>query len=250
MPIASTSSSILVEDDTTNCLFDTAGGHDILVRFHEAKKDPTTIKNIFITHYDSDHILGIVPLIRAFHRDTKPQQRRIFCSKEVKDAIDSLFVYVAKKHYDPMKSSLNFVLVEHGSEYTHNGWTFKFFDIKSKASPQMGCTITFPDGKRLAFLGDEPLRSHYADMVKECDVLIHNAFCLDEQQETFKPHEKNHSTVKEAALTATSLKAKTLALYHMEDTTLATRKQKYLKEAKQYFSGEVVVPCDGDNHQF
>lgn len=90
------------------------------------------------------------------------------------------------------------------------GWEITFFDVKSDKSPQMGCCIKFPDSKKLAFLGDEPLREHYIDIVKNCDVLIHNAFCLDSQQDIFKPHEKNHSTVKEATINATKIKAKNL----------------------------------------
>ena len=250
MPIASTCSSMLVEDEKNNILFDAAGGHDILARFNDVKEDPTKIKNILITHYDSDHILGIVPLVRTFHRWAKPQKRNIFCSPDVKNAIDSLFKYVAKKHYDSVKDTFNFVVIKHGTEYEDNGWKFNFFDVKSPASPQMGCVITFPDGTKLSFLGDEPLRDHYLDMVKDCDVLIHDAFCLDTEQEIYKPHPKNHSTVKEAALNATKLNAKKLVLYHMEDKTLKTRKTKYLKEVKQNFSGDVFVPLDGDQYKF
>lgn len=57
MPIASSCSSILMEDDKNNLLLDAGGGHDLLVNFNKVNYKPATIKNIFITHYDSDHIL-------------------------------------------------------------------------------------------------------------------------------------------------------------------------------------------------
>ncbi len=88
MPTTSSCSCVLIEDDTHNFLFDAGGGHDILVQFAKAKVDPTIIKNIFISHYDSDHILGIVPLARAFRRWAKPQPRTIFCSEEVQKTIE------------------------------------------------------------------------------------------------------------------------------------------------------------------
>ena len=250
MPIASSCSSILVEDDKNNLLLDVGGGHDILVNFNKANCEPTKIKNIFITHYDSDHILGIVPLVRAFHRWAEPQKRNIFCSQEVKNAIDSLFQYVAKKHYIPVKEHLNFIILKNKETHKTNSWEINFFDVKSDKSPQMGCLIKFPDGKKLAFLGDEPLRNHYIDIVKDCDILIHNAFCLDPQQDIFKPHEKNHNTVKEAAINATKINAKNLVLYHMEDKTIKTRKKEYLKEAKENFRGNVFVPIDLDTYKF
>lgn len=250
MPIASSCSSILVEDDENNLLLDAGGGHDLLVNFNKAKYKPTMIRNIFITHYDSDHILGIIPLVRAFHRWAPPQRRNIFCSPEVKRAIDSLFQYVAKKHYIPVKEYLNFRVIKNNEVHNISGWEITFFDVKSDKSPQMGCRIKFPDGVKLAFLGDEPLRNHYLDIVKDCDVLIHNAFCLHQQQGLFRPHEKNHSTVREAAINATKINTKKLVLFHLEDKTLKTRKKEYLKEAQAHFSGDIFVPQDLDSWAF
>lgn len=250
MPLRSSSSCTLLEDKATNLLLDAGGGHDILGKFHAAKVNPTAVKNIFITHYDSDHILGIVPLVRAFSRWAKPQKRNIFCSLEVKNAIDSLFQYISKTHFDIIKPYLNFIIIKDGMNYKLNDWTLTFFDIKSKGTPQMGCTITFPDNTKLAFLGDEPFRESYFKFVKDSDIVMHNAFCLDSQQDIFKPHEKNHSTVKEAAANASKIGAKTLILIHMEDDTLKTRKKKYLQEARENFKGEIVVPVDLDTFEF
>jgi len=250
MPVVSSCSSILIDDQENNLLLDVGGGHDILVNFKKAKYEPTAIKNIFITHYDSDHILGIIPLIRSFHRWAEPQKRNIFCSQEVKNAIDSLFKYVAKKHYDHVRKHLNFIIIKDRETRKVNDWEITFFDVKSDKSPQMGCLIRFHDGKKLAFLGDEPLRDHYIDIVKDCDVLIHNAFCLDAQKDTFKPHEKNHNTAKEAAMNATKLNAKNLILLHMEDKTLKTRKKEYLKEVKKNFAGKAFIPIDLDLYEF
>ena len=56
---------MLVEDDTS-LMLDLAGGHDLTVKMHQAGKDPLDIRNIFITHFDSDHILGLFPLMRYF----------------------------------------------------------------------------------------------------------------------------------------------------------------------------------------
>ncbi len=251
MPVRSSCTAILLEDEKNNILFDAGGGHDVLNRFHDAGKDPSTVENIFLTHYDSDHILGLVPIMRAWHRWAEPKKRMIFCSIEVKKAIDSLFVYVAKKHYDPVKENINFVILEDRLEYTLNGWKICFFDIKSPgSSPQFGCKILFPDKASLAFLGDEPLREHYLDIVKDSTVMIHEAFCLDGQETEFNAHQKNHSTAKEAAENASRAGVKNLLFYHMEDRTIGTRKVEYTKEARQYFKGEVFVPIDGDVYEF
>ena len=51
----------------------------------------------------------------------------------------------------------------------------------------------------------------------------------------------------DASKLAESLGVKNLILYHTEDKTLSTRKERYTKEAKEYFSGNVYVPDDGDS---
>ena len=205
---------------------------------------------IFLSHYDNDHILGIVPLVRSFHRAPEPMNRSIFCSVETKKAIDSLFSYVASHHYKAAQPYLNFIIIEDRMEYNLNGWQLTFFDVKSPGRPEFGCKITFEDRESIAFLGDEPLREHYLDVVRGSDILIHEAFCLDKDQARFRPHEKNHSTAKEAAENASRINPKTLILFHTEDRTIDTRKVEYMKEAKQYFKGDVFVSMDGDTFEF
>ncbi len=250
MPIASSCSSILVEDETNNLLLDCGGGHDLIRQFFAAKKEPSEIKNIFMSHFDSDHILGIIPLIRSFSRAKEPIQHTIYCSEEVKRAIDSLFTFVSKRQFEKALPFLHFVIIEDGMALEAAGWKYTFFDLKSSKTPQFGCVVHFPDGTKLSYLGDEPLHDHYLDPVKDSDVLIHEAFCLDTAQEHFNPHPKNHGTVKEAAQNATRAGAKKLVLIHMEDDTLSSRKQTYLEEARQYFKGDVFVPLDLDTSEF
>ena len=65
-----------------------------------------------------------------------------------------------------------------------------------------------------------------------------------EDADTFKPYEKHHSTVKDAASLAQRLSAKNLLLYHTEDSDLEHRKERYTLEARQYFGGNIYVPDD------
>ncbi len=251
MPMVSSCSSIFLEDGESNLLLDCGGGHDIIGQFHKAGKKPEDIKNIFISHYDSDHILGFVPLARVFSKFPAGHAKvNVFCSIQVKPAIDSLFQFVANMHIEKAKKFLNFVIISDRSVQEADGLKLTFFDVKSNKSPEFGCVVSFPSGKKLSFLGDEPLRDHYLEVVENSDVLIHEAFCLDSEKEIFQPHEKNHGTVREAAENASKAKAGLLVLFHMEDKTLKTRKQKYLEEAKEHFKGNIFVPMDLDVFEF
>lgn len=55
---------------------------------------------------------------------------------------------------------------------------------------------------------------------------------------------RHPSTVLDAARLADELNVKNLILYHTEDHTLDTRRQRYTTEAKTAFSGRVLVPDD------
>ena len=70
------------------------------------------------------------------------------------------------------------------------------------------------------------------------------AFCLYADRDTFKPYEKCHSTAFDAGKLATDLGVKNLVLYHTEEKTLSTRKQKYAAEAAKNFGGRIIVPDD------
>lgn len=249
MPAASNSTAILVENTSTQLLLDTSGGYTIFRAFHDTGKNPRDITHIFISHYDADHILGIVPLVRLFSGDQT--ERTVFCSKETKAAIDAIFTFTAHRHLNRVKDRLHFVILDDGSEITVGDSTLTAFDVRSSKTPQLGCMLTFSDHTKVAFLGDEPLETHYLDVVKDCDVLLHEAFCTSNEVDRFKPHEKQHGTAKEAGVNAIVANTKTLALFHMEDETLSTRKEKYLADVKASgYAGTIVVPIDGDTLPF
>lgn len=121
---------------------------------------------------------------------------------------------------------------------------FQCFDIGSTKEKQYGFRTVLPDGKSLVCLGDEPYNEANRPFVADADWMLCEAFCLYEDRETFKPYEKHHSTALDAGKLAQQLNINNLLLYHTEDKTLATRKEKYTAEARENFSGNIFVPED------
>ena len=80
----------------------------------------------------------------------------------------------------------------------------------------------------------------YGD-AKDADWLMSEAFCLYEDRDRFKPYEKHHSTVLDAARLAERLHVRNLILYHTEDRTLETRKQRYTAEADYPVTGAIFA---------
>ena len=73
---------------------------------------------------------------------------------------------------------------------------------------------------------------------------MHEAFCLDREENIFHAYEKNHSTALSAARIMSELNVKNLILYHTEESHGSDRKMLYEEEAKSVFKGNVIVPED------
>ena len=112
--------------------------------------------------------------------------------------------------------------------------------LPAKKDKQFGFIVD----DRLVFCGDEPLSEDLFDLVKNKDWLIHESFCLDIDKDLFKPHQKGHCTVKDAAIIAKNVNVKNLVLIHTEDKDLKNRKILYASETKMFYDGNVIVPND------
>lgn len=78
------------------------------------------------------------------------------------------------------------------------------------------------------------------------DYLFHEAFCLYLQREIFNPYKEHHSTAKDTCRTAKELSVKNIILYHTEDKNLEYRKDLYINEGREEFTGNIYVPDDLD----
>lgn len=232
-------------------LVDAGGGNGILSALDKADIPLEKIHNIFVTHAHNDHILGMVWMIRmiatSMNKGTYEGTLTIYCHKELVDTIKTLTkLTVGKKFYKHFDERILFHVVDHGDTIDILGDSFTFFDIGSTKEKQFGYTCNMENGLKVSFPGDEPYRETLYDFVKGSDWLLHEAFCVYDERDTFKPYEKHHSTVKDACELAQTLEIPNLVLWHTEDKDMEHRQEKYLKEGKQYYTGNLYIPEDQD----
>ena len=230
-------------------LVDAGGGNGILAQIDMANVNWQSIKNMFVTHSHTDHIIGVVWIIRKISSLMLENKYignfNIYCHDEAAETINSICkLTLAKKFLSCVNTRIFINYVNNGDILETDNIKIQFFDIHSDKTKQFGFTAVFPSRKTLVCLGDEPYNNKCVEFVKGKDYMLCEAFCLYEQRDIFKPYEKFHSTVLDAGKLAESLEIKNLVLYHTEDKNLDTRKIRYTKEAKQYFSGNVYVPDD------
>lgn len=230
-------------------LVDTGGGNQILRRLDKAGVPLEELHDIFITHEHIDHLLGVIWLIRMIgqkiNQGKYDGELRIYCHSGLVDTIRTIAeLTIQKKVTKYIGDKILLIPVADGEEKTIAGWQVQFFDIHSTKAKQFGFTLVTDEGKQIVCCGDEPYNAWEYEYVRKADWLMHEAFCLYEEAELFKPYEKNHSTVKEACELAEDLKIPNLILYHTEETHLADRKERYTSEGAAYYNGNLYVPDD------
>lgn len=235
--------------DEEYLLVDTGGGNGILAQLEKANIPIEQIHHIFISHEHTDHLLGVIWLIRV--TATKMKQGKyegdlnIYCHADLINTIHTIAkLTVQKKFFDFIGTRI--LLTPVGDKEIKNilNYSVQFFDIGSTKAKQYGFTTTLQNGKKFTFLGDEPYKEIEYEYSKEADWLLHEAFCLYADRDIFNPYEKHHSTVKDTAELGEQLQVKNLLMYHTEDKNIKNRKELYLKEGKEYYHGNLFVPED------
>lgn len=232
-------------------LVDAGGGNGILNQLEKAGIGYNQINEIFVTHAHTDHILGVIWMIRMISQQIQKGQYdgklRVYGHNLVIDVLKWICTNtLPKKIVAQIGHGIELVEVKDGDSFMAAGMKTECFDICSKKDKQFGCRVHLTNGETLVCLGDEPFNEVNIEYVKGCDWLMSEAFCLYEHREEFKPYEKHHSTALDAGVLAEKLGVKNLVLYHTEDKTIANRKESYTKEAKMNFTGNVFVPDDLD----
>lgn len=230
-------------------LVDAGGGNGILSQLEKADIPNSNIHDIFVTHTHTDHMLGVIWMIRMIAQQMNKKEYegtlRIYGHDRVIEVLNTICrLTLPNKILARIGRDIEFRELHHTDTFTALGMDFQCFDIGSTKEKQYGFRTILPNGKSLVCLGDEPYNEINRSFVEGADWMLCEAFCLYEDRERFRPYEKHHSTALDAGRLAQQLNIKNLLLYHTEDKTLATRKTKYTAEAKQYFSGTVFVPDD------
>lgn len=232
-------------------LVDAGGGNGILRQMEDAGLRFEDVHDFFITHAHPDHLGGAVWVLRKvttmMRGGTYQGELHIYCHRSIRKGLVAIAeLMLQKKFVKLIGERVFFHDIEDGTVARLCGYDVTFFDIGSTKLLQFGFTTVLKSGERLTCLGDEPYNPACSRYVEGSDWLLCEAFCLYADADVFKPYEKHHSTVLDAARLAESLGVAHLVIWHTEDRHIAQRKALYSAEAEQAYHGDLYVPDDLD----
>lgn len=248
----------VLQTSSTLMLVDAGGGNGILSQLRKVNVQISDIHHLFVTHAHTDHVLGVIWVIRMVAQ-CKGYEGLLHVygndkvMKVVKTIIDMI---LAKKQLAKVAERVVFHQLEDGDCFEVGDMKLECFDIQSTKEKQFGFRAELPSSSDddasenhakplvLACLGDEPYNELNRSYIEGADWMMCEAFCLYADRDTFKPYEKCHSTALDAGKLAEELGVKNLILYHTEEKTLGSRKEKYTREAAENFKGRIFVPDD------
>ena len=241
----------VLSEEERHFLVDGGGGSRILKILEEKKISLGGIHDIFVSHAHTDHIMGIIWVVRMIgHMIAAGKYEgnlNIYCHEELSEGIRQICeITLGGKITCLFGERILFVPVADRQKACILDSEIEFFDLHSKKMKQFGFVMCQKNGERLAFCGDEPLNESAFPLVEKSEWMMHEAFCLYSERDIFKPYEKSHSTVKDACELAEKLNVKNLILYHTEDSHLDKKEVLYKNEGQKYYGGNLYVPYDGE----
>ena len=240
----------LLDNGEENLLVDTGGGIDIVKNLKQVGYELKDIHNIFISHCHTDHILGLIWVLKILSVKWMRKQYsgnvNIYGNQEVSNAIKVLIeLMIPKGLIRIIEEHINIVELSQSENIAVAGYNINFFDLQSKGNQIHGFDTILKNGKRLLFLGDEPCKETFFDRLHNADYVMHEVYCMDSEEKKFCAYELKKSTIKTVCEVMKPLNVKNLILFHTEDTH-RDKTQLYSEEAKKYFDNNVIIPNDGD----
>ena len=228
---------------------DAGGGNRILGILQDMDIPLDHIHHIFVTHEHTDHILGIVWMVRMIGSRIISGRYQgdlsLYCHEELTETIRTLCrLTLPGKLMNLFGDRIYLIGVTDGQTLDILGHSVTFFDIHSTKAKQFGYTFALHDKRKLTCAGDEPFHPLCRSYAEGSSWLLHEAFCLYSERDKHKPYEKHHSTVTDACELAQSLQVPNLVLWHTEEEHGSDRPSLYLAEGRDYYTGNLFVPED------
>ncbi|HEU5441129.1 MAG TPA: ribonuclease Z [Ktedonobacterales bacterium] len=228
----------LVDDETGSGLQIDCGGDPYRAQL-AAGIGPDTITDLFITHAHIDHIGGLPSLIESLRLGGRSRPLRVLAIPPVLAVARALVAaYDFELTLDAWGFQVTFQEVQPGEAATLAGWPARVVSMDHSV-PSSGVRLMLPGGD-LAYTCDTQPTPRIVELGKGTHLLVTE--CTYLQAYTPAARISKHLTAVEAGQAAAACAAQQLALVHLGPWPADAIRE----EAGSVFSGEILIPNDGD----
>lgn len=234
-----TTIAVLPDSTTPGLLIDCGGDvYSAMLRAHIASD---AISDLLITHAHIDHIGSLPSLLESYRLGGRMSPLRIWALPEVLSIAQRLItVYDYEIKLHDWTYGISFSSIEHGQKLTLGGIPARILAM-DHSIPSIGVRLELPGGA-IAYTCDTQPTPNVAELAHGARMLITECTFLRADERYARS--SKHTTAFEAGQEAATSSVATLVLVHIGvgDAIDAAR-----AEAAQSFSGEILIPNDGDS---
>lgn len=164
------------------------------------------IDAVYLSHAHADHYLGLPVLLARLWEDGRTKPLEVIAQSRVIKKFLTVINYAYKGLLDDMPFPVNFVGVSKESKVRLNELTLSF--AQSKHIERNFAVRVEGGGKVICYSGDGVQTRATRDLYRDADLLIHEAYDIEEEVYT-------HACLKNVIPMCEEVKVKTLALTHV-----------------------------------
>lgn len=242
-----TNVALLVQEDDTRVVIEC--GPTILYQLDRAGSAVDQVRYLFISHRHGDHILGLPMFVLLHALGDGSGPLTVLGSGEVIQTARDLTRRVYPEVTERMDRIAWLEMPVDRSASVELAPSIKLSTLPTPHSLEVSTLASRFDfersGRSVVYSGDTSYTEELADLADGCDLLIHEAnFCEALEPKVDPNNYGGHSTVRQAAQTASRARCRVLALVHLSPKYDGHEDQ-VQAEAAQEFDGQVIVPSDG-----
>jgi len=196
--------SLLVESGGSSILLDC--GFNASCKLWKYAANPIGLDAVFISHFHADHYFGLPALIARSIEEGRSKRLTILGPSGIESRVSRLMDLAYSNALSRAGFEIFFIECVPGEDFKHSGFRFRFA-LNDHSMPCLAIRLD-AGGKSLYYSGDGKPTDDTVDLAGNCDLVVHEAFTLDEIT-------TGHGDVGTALEMASRSGAKACALVHM-----------------------------------